>query len=67
MLGHPRQTKLVADQPKTVAAANVADISPEELHHVQRLSPPTRAMAQDADDRVVFLAPGQWPRVFPGL
>jgi hypothetical protein len=65
MLGHLRQTKLVADQPKSVAAANVADVSPKELHHV--LSPPTRAMAQDADDRVVFLAPGQWPRVFPGL
>jgi len=64
MLGHLHQTKLMADQLKTVAAANVVDVSPEELHHV---SPPTRAMAQDADDCVVFLAPGQWPRVFPGL
>ena len=67
MLGHLRQTKLVADQPKAVAAVNAADLSPEALHHVQRLSPPTRTMAQDADDCVVFLAPGQWPRVFPGL
>jgi hypothetical protein len=67
MPGHLRQTKLVADQPKTTTAANVADISPENVHHVQRLSPHTHAMARDDDDRVVFLAPGQWPRVFPGL
>lgn len=66
MLGHLRQTKLVADQPKTTAAANVAD-TPDDLHHVQRLSAHTHAMARDDDDRVLFLVPGQWPRVFPGL
>jgi len=67
MLGHLRQTTSLADQPKTIAAGNVADISPEDLHHVRRPSPHTDAMAEGSDDRVVFLAPGQWPRVFPGL
>jgi hypothetical protein len=68
MLGHLRQTKLVADQPRTITAANVADMSPEDLHPVQRLSPPTHAMARDVDNRgALFLVPGQWPRVFRGL
>jgi hypothetical protein len=68
MLGHRRQTRLVDDQPKTITAANVADVSPVDVHPVERVSPRTHTMPRDGDDRVaLFLAPGQWPRVFPGL
>jgi hypothetical protein len=68
MRGHRRQTRVVDGQPKTIGAASTTDISPEDVHPVERVSPRTHAMPQDGDDLVaLFLAPGQWPRVFPGL
>jgi hypothetical protein len=68
MLGHRRQTRLVDDQAKTINAANVAGVAPQDVYPVERVSPRTYAMPRDSDDRVAWsLAPGQWPRVFPGL
>ena len=64
-----RQSKLTADHRKIIATADVGDISPEDAHHGQGpLSRDRAAPRDDGDDRVTFfLAPGQWPRVFPGL
>jgi hypothetical protein len=63
------KTKLTADHKKIIATAGVGDSSPEDVHHDQGLSSCDRAAPRDGgDDRVTFfLAPGQWPRVFPGL
>ena len=62
-----RQTKLAADHRS--ARIDVRDISLEEVHHGQGLSSRNCGESRDNDnDRVTFvLAPGQWPRVFPGL
>jgi hypothetical protein len=63
------QRKLMADRKKIIATADVGDSSPEDVRHDQGLSSCDRAAPRDGgDDRVTFfLAPGQWPRVFPGL
>ena len=69
MLGRlERQTKLAADDRKIIAAVNVGDISPDDIHDGKRQLPRARATAETATDRATFsLVPGQWPRVVPGL
>jgi hypothetical protein len=64
-----RLTNQAADQRKIVATANVADLSPENVHRDQGLSSRTCAAPRDGDDDSVtfFLSAGHWPRVFPGL
>jgi hypothetical protein len=64
-----RRTKLAADHRIVSATIDVRDISLEEVHHGQGLSSRNCGESRDNDnDRVTFvLAPGQWPRVFPGL
>jgi hypothetical protein len=63
-----RQTNEAEDHREIGTTANVGDISLEAAQVGQRSPSYAGAVAQDGDDRVTFfLAPGQWPRVFPGL
>ena len=63
-----RQTTEAEDYRKVVATTNVGDIATNDVQRGQGPAFGVRAAAQDGDERVTFsLAPGHWPRVFPGL
>jgi hypothetical protein len=63
-----RQTKLAADHRIASARIDVRDISLEKCTTAMDYCPATAVSPNNDNDRVTFvLAPGQWPRVFPGL
>ena len=63
-----RQTTGEKDHRKVVATTNVGDIATNDVQRGQGPASGVGAAAQDGDERVTFLlAPGHWPRVFPGL
>lgn len=63
-----RQSTPAGDHRRIIATAHVGDTSPEDVPRGEGSSSCAPEAARDSGDCVTFfLAPGQWPRVFPGL
>ena len=63
-----RQSIQAADHREIIATTDVGDMPPEDVPRSQGSSPCAPEASRDDGDCVTFfLAPGQWPRVFPGL